>query len=524
MFVYLQCERRSGETSYESCTYYKTIKMRTNGKSIKTSEKDFNARAKSYSNPISALNEVITNSFFAKNTSILNINFFKYNDKECLLVKNDGEFFAPHKIDNALSFYGCESANTAGNENGTGLKSFASYFTNGNSESFFMVVSKSGYGEYACGLISHDGLVYLNEADFEEKDKQFIEYVKNEYLSDITEGTVTAVYDAAHTEEIDCYELERTINDMLTIGLNKVKCSINDNGRYREISYVDKTYKNINDPNIKRLELSTTFTYRGKIFKADVFAVDTHYIETKKEYYNAYDEINEGVTHSYGFTASYDNGYTPLYRSSVGPLGLSGRQQYYRTYSGMIAHPIENDEKYASTRDWQKFYSEFGRVNAQKIPDYSTPFNFFRDGKLIQRYESFYNAVIEPVKRKFNEWMPEEDKKSLEKEIFDDDINRLVREKMHFMNCDTVFIFNLKNFKDEDEFIKYEIDDNGNHFISFNIKHKDISKHINKGEEAIKMLSGYFRTFKAITYGQKSCGDTERAIKTLCKQLNKLED
>lgn len=499
--------------------------MRKNGKSIQTSEKDFKARAKSYTSPITALNEVITNAFFAKGTTTLNVDFFKFNEKKCLLVKNDGEFFAPQKLDDALSRYGCESANTAGNENGTGLKTFASYFTNGNAESFLVIVSKSKYNEYAYGLIAFDGQVYLTEDDFDETDRVFIEHIKSNYLNDVNEGSVTAIYDAAHTEDLEISELEKTINDMLTTGLKRVKCTINDNGRIREVDYADKSYENIDDENIKRIKEKVTFTYNGLIYVATYFAVDTHYIETKREYYNKYDELNEGVTHSYGFTAGYDNGYTPLYKSSVVLLGLSGRQQYYRTYSGMIAHPIEDRKGYATTKDWQKFYSEFGRVNAQKIPDYGSPFNFFRDGKIKKAYESFYTAVIEPVRKKFNEWMPEEDKKSLEKDIFNEEINSRVREKMHFMNCDTTFIFNLKNIKDTETFVKYEIDDKRNHFISFNISHKDIAKHLNgKGEDILKILFGFFKVFKAVTYGEKSYGDTEIAIKNLCKKLNKLED
>jgi len=503
-----------------------TKKMRKNGKGIQSSKKDFEGRAKSYTSPMVALNEEITNSFFAKGVSVINISFFKFNEKKCICIKNNGEFFNQQKMNNALSFYGCESANTAGNENGTGTKSFASYFTNGNNESFFLTVSKSKYGEYSYGIISYDGQVYSRMEDFDDTDILFIEYIKSTYLNNVEEGTVKCVYDAAHTEDLTANEIERTLNDMLTIGLKKVSCTIDDNGSIREVEYVDKTYNDIDDNNIKRFNIETTFTYNRKIFKAAVFAVDTHYIEEKKEYYNKYDELNEGVIHSYGFTCGYNNGYTPLYRSSVYLLGFSGRQQYYRTFAGMIAIPIENDEKYASTKDWQKFYSDFGRVNAQKIPDYSSPFNFYWNKKLKVSYESFYNAIIEPVREKFNEWMPEEDKKSLEKDIFNETINSHVREKMHFMNCDTTFIFNLKKLKDEDVFVKYEIDDEGNHLISFNTVHKDISKHLNckKDDDIIKVLSGYFKVFKAITYGEKSCGDTESKIKGLCKQLNKLED
>lgn len=504
--------------------------MRKNGKRIQSSKKDFEVRAKSYSEPISGLNEILTNGYFVNGTTNLDTIFFKFNGKKCFAIRNNGEFFTKQKMENALSYYGCESANTAGNENGTGLKTFASYFTSGNPESFFIIVSKSKYGEYSYGLISSEGEVYLNEDDLDDNDKLFIEHIKAEYLSTIEEGTITSIYNSAHTDEISASEIERTINDMFTTGLTKVKCTIDDNGRVREVDYVDRTYENIDDENIKRIKFDTSFTYKNKqgkekTFLTTVFAVDTHYIENHRELYNKYDELNDGVIHSYGFTAGYDNGYTPMYKSSVVLLGFKGRQQYYHTYSGMIAHPVENNENYASIRDWQEFYSDFGRVNAQKVPNYSTPFNFYWNGKLKSAYESFYNAVIEPIRNKFNEWMPEEDKKSLEKEIFNEEINNIVHEKMHFMTCDTTYIFNLRNFNDDDVFVKYEIDDDGNHLISFNLNHKDISKYFNgKSEDMIKALSGYFKSFKAITYGEKSCGDTESKIKIFCRQLNKLED
>ena len=498
--------------------------MRKNGNSIKSSTKDFVTRAKSYPTPMSALNEIITNGFFANGTKNLNLFFFEFNDKKCFAVKNDGEFFAQEKMNNSLSYYGCHSANTAGNENGTGAKSFASYFTASNPESFFVTVSKSKYGEYSYGVISHDGQVYLNEDDFDDIDKLFIEYIKSNYLVSINEGTVTAIYDSVKADDLDVYDIERTINDMLTVGLNNINCTIDDNGNIRDVVYVDKTYKNIEDDNIKRLNFNTTFTYDGKTYIVSVDVVDTHYIEGKREYYNKYDEMEGGVIHSYGLTAGYDNGYTPLYKSSTCLLGYKDLPQYYRTYAHITAHPVEDKPGYASTRDWQKFYSAFGRVNAQKVPNYNSPFEFHKNGKLKKTFASFYEAVIDPIRKVYNEWMPDTDKKIIEDDVYND-INNIVREKMHFVNNDTTFIFNIKNFKDYEDFVEFEIDDEDNHFISFNAMHNDINKCIKcKCDKVLDVLSGYFRTFRAVTYGKASYGDTILEIKKLCRQLNKLED
>jgi hypothetical protein len=55
--------------------------------------------------------------------------------------------------------------------------------------------------------------------------------------------------------------------------------------------------------------------------------------------------------------------------------------------------------------------------------------------------------------------------------------------------------------------------------------HNDINKCIKcKCDKVLDVLSGYFRTFRAVTYGKASYGDTILEIKKLCRQLNKLED
>ena len=182
-------------------------KNRKNGEQIKTSEKDFRARAKSYPDAIAALNEIITNSFFVKWVTSILISFFIFNNKKCFLVKNDGEFFSPANMENAIRNYGCVSANTAGNENGTGLKTNAAYFTDGNKDSFLLVISKSKYGEYSYGLIAYDGQTYIHEEDFDDNDISFIDYIKKHYLNDIEEGTITTIYDAAHTDDLDVSEI-----------------------------------------------------------------------------------------------------------------------------------------------------------------------------------------------------------------------------------------------------------------------------------------------------------------------------
>ena len=60
--------------------------MRKNGKRIQSSKKDFEVRAKSYSEPISGLNEIFTNGYFAKGTTNLDTIFFKFNGKKCFAI------------------------------------------------------------------------------------------------------------------------------------------------------------------------------------------------------------------------------------------------------------------------------------------------------------------------------------------------------------------------------------------------------------------------------------------------------
>ena len=78
-------------------------------------------------------------------------------------------------MENALSYYGCESANTAGNENGTGLKTFASYFTSGNPESFFIIVSKSKYGELKTKEI--DYVAFRGSRNLKDRNSHTTEYL-----------------------------------------------------------------------------------------------------------------------------------------------------------------------------------------------------------------------------------------------------------------------------------------------------------------------------------------------------------
>ena len=144
--------------------------MRNN---IKTSKKDFQNKRKAYPSAKYALKEIVTNAYFAPGVKNVSLNFEK-EDKQSFWFINDGEAMTAEQIISAISEYGCKSGNTAGNENGMGLKSSASFFTQYSENSMLAIASKSDNELIGFGWIDPDG----NYCEYEDLSTEQISFAK----------------------------------------------------------------------------------------------------------------------------------------------------------------------------------------------------------------------------------------------------------------------------------------------------------------------------------------------------------
>lgn len=409
---------------------------------IKTSPKDFQNKRKAYPQAKDALKEIVTNAFFAPNVKNISLNF-EIGEKSSFWFINDGSPMTKDEIVKAISMYGCESANTAGNENGMGLKCAASYFVQYFTDAMLVVASKSNGNECGIGWIDPYGN-YCEEEDLSEEQLKFVKAK----LATFENGTVTMAY-CTKLEEADVDDFLIDLRNMFTCGLDTVSFVANVNGEKYDIYSFDRHYQNLDY--VEREKKNVVFKFDGsvngqkikeKLFKCTLLSTNTRTI--KPEDYKFVDEKNQDVIKDFGIHFGYDNGYMPIHVSQVEIIGYTTKPQYNYMRGTLIANPIEDNPKYANTEDWKMFFSLVGKMSQQKIPNFEKPFNYFKsdNATLKGNWKEFYEEVVSHFKNNINKWLPSSERNKTDKYTIErlDLINSKL-EKQTFHHCDSDWRF-----------------------------------------------------------------------------------
>lgn len=390
--------------------------MRKNGKAIQSSEKDFYGRGGLYQDAIQAFNEFLVNGLFAAGSTQVKMEKFQHEGVSCFAIVNDGEFFNQAALDEAITRYGCESANTAGNQNGAGMKMAAAYFINKNPNSFMVVVSKSNDGRDSYGLIGPNGEVYCSYQSLDVSDQDYIKFITKRFLDSMSQGTVVSVFNASHLDEFNINKYSRVLVEEFTSALQKVKFTLVDGDDKIEVVYQDLFYGQVdpegNDKSL-RWKKNVCFTFNGKFYRCDLEVFNGEHFENKYSHdlKCQYDIDSEGQRADYkmwGVVAGYDNGYTPLYAGKLWLIGKEPDGHFTRLRCRLVAITDDADPLYAGIKDWQDFFKEWGHMNQAKI---QTPRPC---GKIARRkgkdivaqndYKDFKEKVIDPMEAVMNAW------------------------------------------------------------------------------------------------------------------------
>ena len=227
-----------------------------------------------------------------------------------------------------------------------------------------------------------------------------------------------------------------------------------------------------------------------------------------------------GVGHMYGLVAGYDNGYTPLYAGGMGLLGNSGKFHYNRTRARIIAHPGDGTGLVATVKDWQKFFEEYGGLDAAKIQKGGVCAKIARkenngSGIVAQKgWENFKSRIIDPMMKKFNDW------KEDDSDVTDDDIlglNNLINQSFDEAGDHVEFkLGRMTNGK----FVDFDYNSEGMTVI-FNATHPAWSGLIGPklGFELKVRIDCYVNAFHASCQklGKESVNN---AISSFCKKFN----
>lgn len=412
---------------------------------IKTTEKDFKNRQKSYTCVSDALKEFATNAFFAPNVKNINIHFDTVRGN--FEIINDGDIMTFENIKNVISTYGCESNNTAGNENGVGIKSGASYFVNYEDnfeDSILIIVSKNKGTICGFGAIDSKGLYTIDINDLGKDQKTFMDSI----IKKFTDGTVTMIYNTNKISKEDINNFHIDIVHMFTSGLNhvNVEIQINDDESFR-VNYEDRHYLNL-DYVEKDIKEDYSFNFEGKIYKCDLYSTNTSNV--KEEDMNSLDCVN--MINDFGVHMGYDNGYMPIHLSQVEILGMKSKPQYNYVRCSLIAHPVEDGIEFANIRDWQKFFSEIGNMNQQKIPVLQSPKKYTYGQNVIKKYEEFYE-IVKIFKNNINKWVSVKPTDKCTEDKIDND--NLIMKRYDLNYCDAIWKFRFKIDMEEDQVIKF---------------------------------------------------------------------
>lgn len=417
-------------------------------KTLSIAAKGFSNLKKGYPTAKDALNEILTNSFFAPETKVIMIHFLLQEIAPSFYFCNDGVSLSQEEMENILSVLGCESSNTGGNENGTGLKSAAAFFTSRCEEtSILFMASKENGILRSFGFLNAKG-EYGEYEDLIREQKEFVDTV----ISSTSNGTFTGVYNCPLTES-EVEEFEYNVRFILKNGLNDIEVFIkmDDEEKYR-VRYFDPLYRHLDYTT--KIERHVTFEYNKKLFDGILIGVDTKTI--KPEDYDFLDELYGECIRYYGLSCSYENGYSPIpYNVSI--LGLSTQPQWNYCRFDLIALVNPKNDKSATYADWKELYTAIGRMTPQKVPNLSSPFSYKRGGKISDKWSSFYHSVIAECSAFYGDTKPNIER-NMEDKYSEEKVNELNQRmnRYSFVHCDNKYNFKYSSKLSEDTVIKFD--------------------------------------------------------------------
>ena len=358
---------------------------------IQTSEKYFKGLKKAYPNAKYALNELLVNAYFVENNKNIKIHFSRNNQTnitEAISFINDGDIFEQTTLTNAISTLGCESPKTAGNENGVGIKTAASYLL-GN-KGCLLIFSKVNNEIVSFGAVWANG-EYSNDIND-------LSLIEEQYFNNVStmvkeNGTAVSLFGTSLQKE----QIEEFLNDipyLFSFGLLEKNITAYIGKEKFKIEYVDRHCKMFDTMDkFNKVFNDETFEFRGKIFKCDIYLTNTEKLTNR-----ARNKSEESNNIDYGCHFGYNNGYMPISISNVSTIGHKDQPQYYNFRMTMVAKPIIDKVNYANVNDWKDFYTQLGNINQQKVPNLAYSVNKFKE-----KYWEDYLSVIKRVKNTLHE-------------------------------------------------------------------------------------------------------------------------
>ena len=417
-------------------------------KAINITTKGFVNLRKGYPTAKDALNEILTNSFFAPEAKTIMIYFLMEKIVPSFYFCNDGVSLSQEEMENILSTLGCESSNTGGNENGTGLKSAAAYFTSRCEEtSILFMASKENGVLKSFGFLDAKG-EYGEYEDLFREQKEFVDVV----ISSTHNGTFTGVYNCPLTES-EVNEFKYNIRFLLKNGLNNINVFVKmDDEEPYKIRYFDPLYRHLDYPT--KFEKRITFEFNKKLFDCILYGVDTNTI--KAEDYDFLDEINGDCIKYYGLSCGYEDGYTPIpYNVSI--LTYGTQPQYNHCRFDLIALINPKSDKSATYADWKELYTTIGRMTPQKVPNLTSPFKYKSGDNIYAKWSSFYDSVIAECSAFYGETKPINER-NMEDKYSEEKVNELNQRmnKYSFIHCDNQYNFQYSSKLSEDTIAKFD--------------------------------------------------------------------
>lgn len=396
---------------------------------IQIAAKGYRNQSKNYPSTVDMLNELATNQFFAPNVANIRMEFDTDENGGSFAFINDGEPMGKKEMQDAVGTLGCYSANTAGNENGIGIKSAAAYATRYYNDSILVVVSKHRGKGVSCYAINSNGECCTYTACTKGQ-QGFIDEVCSKFKS----GTATAVYKTKITED-DVMSFVNDIPYMFTTGLDKVRFTYSINsGEDVRIKSFDRLYLSADSEGIIRVGDDVSFKhtvkvntdgcieYRTRKFFCTYQAVYMESVPKKLR------DHRDAGTADFGVHIGYDNGYMPIHIPNVESIGLASHSNFCHFRAAIIAHPVEKGEMYyeynennekvlvenlglvAGIEEWQALIGDIGNVNAQKVPNLSKRKGYIPNAAKSKSktpkkcWEGFYYAVVSNLVACANEW------------------------------------------------------------------------------------------------------------------------
>ena len=511
-------------------------------KRIGFSDKAFRTLGKNYPEPYYALNELAVNAFFAPGVKNIDIHF-DGNDGvyNSLWFHNDGKSLNREEIIRIIGELGCESANTPGNENGNGIKSCGSYFMDSEyKDSFLFFGSKTNNEINGIILLTPNGECTDELDSLSSAQRKFIE----DRMTSFLDGCVTGIFHSRHLSDDEITMFRNGINNMFTTMLNTVNVKVFvGNNFYTYNKYADRLYRNIDLGDKRVKENNVTFSYRDKIYKCsyEIMTVGTKYEYINKDDLNYIDELFDYQDNT-GIHLGYDNGFFPVSerKTALEILGLKTKESCYGVRGNIVAHPVEDDARYAGVDDWKMFISRLAHVNAQKVPDLKTPITYTRKKKnentsiVVDEYKSFYSSVIEPMKAFINKLLGETDKpknNSEDEGEFSDKMleeNNRVLSKQLLKWMDKNWNFAFEVFDDEDKVIRFAKHEDERCVLFNFFAESPLVKTIIQGgrngrnghNDLCKAVQPYVDTFKMMIQKCGTSSETDTTVKKMVKSYN----